>query len=174
MTKHPWSQLFQQTTWTIPLLISFLAWPTLAQFDTNSVTPLKESDRRFMNQQRSRVDTLARRHLGMWIRGQTNNDLIILQKLLDQHLAKSSDKKLLQAMGVVLGDLYVRELGVHWVIYRDKHGRSRALQWKSNEKLLFPVTMISRRVEAGIQVDVKSIHQKGLNILRPLVKQARD
>ncbi len=124
-----------------------------------------------MEKQRNSIDELARRYLGMRLRKNQQNDLEILQKLLDQKLVKRQDRLHLQAMGVILGDFYVKQLGVHWVILEDKMGRSRALQADQQQQLLFPITMISRRVEGGIQVDVADIYNKGYQILEPMVQR---
>lgn len=159
--------------WKLLLVTSLLfSWShsAQAQLEKKQIDPLTQGDINFMDKQRGRIDDLAKRYLGMRLRQEKVNDLEILQKLLDQKLVKHDDVELLQAMGMVMGDIYVQELGVHWVVYRDRLGRSRALQWSNNETLLFPVTMISRRVEAGIDVNVNEVYNKGLAILKPLVK----
>ena len=124
-----------------------------------------------MDKQRGSIDDLARRYLGMRLRGTRDNDTEVLQKLLSEKLVANNNTLQLQAMGVVLGDLYVKQLGVHWVVLKDKMGRSRALQANNQQQLLFPITMISRRAEAGIKIDVKGIYHKGYNILEPLVRR---
>ena len=65
----------------------------------------------------------------------------------------------------VLGDLLAADLGMHWVIYEDKYGRSRALRYGQSEEYLFPVTMISRRQEADNQTPVVDIYQKAHDII---------
>jgi hypothetical protein len=155
------------------LLFSLILYPadTFAQLDDIQISPLSQGDIDFMDKQRQSLDELARRYLGMRLRNNKQNDLEILQKLLDQQLVKPGQTLQLQAMGIILGDTYVRELGVHWVVLHDEQGRSRALQWINHKDLLFPVTMISRRVEAGLRVDVNEIYQKGYEILEPMVKK---
>ncbi len=148
---------------------------TFAQMELTSILPLKQGDIQNMDKQRQIIDDLARRYLGTQIRKQRNNDLEVLQKLLDKRLIRKDQTLELQAMGVVLGDLYVKALGVHWVVYRDRAGKSRALQWSNKQDVLFPITMISRRVEAGIQVNVTQLYNKGLSILESnMEKAARD
>jgi hypothetical protein len=60
----------------------------------------------------------------------------------------------LQSMGVVMGDALVQELGLRWVIVEDEYGRDPALAVPGKTLLLYPLTMISKRVEAGRSVDV--------------------
>jgi hypothetical protein len=64
-----------------------------------------------------------------------------------------------------MGDLLATELDMHWVIYEDRVGRSRALRYKESDDFLFPMTMISRRREAGNQARVADIYQKAYDII---------
>jgi len=124
-------------------------------------------DLEFMQQQRDRIDELARINLGRQLQASRDNDIGILQALLERRLVRADQTLELQAMGVVLGDLLAKELSMHWIIYEDGHGRSRALQMGESENVLFPVTMISRRAEAGATVDVMNIYQKAVNLMAP-------
>ena len=160
----------QFVTFTV-LLLCFVAAPVTAQLESRAISPLSSGDIEFMEKQRKSIDDLARRYLGMRLRQNRQNDLEVLQKLLDQKLVIQEDRLQLQAMGVILGDFYIKQLGVRWVVLEDKMGRSRALQAGQQQQLLFPITMISRRVEAGIQVDVNEIYNKGYKILEPLVRR---
>ena len=49
---------------------------------------------------------------------------------------------------------------LEWVIVNDEYGRTRALQYGNNEDVFFPITMISRRYEADIFVDVEDLYDK--------------
>lgn len=150
--------------WPAALLICALGqgfWPAGARAEESVISALEEGDLQYLQNQRQRIDDLARRHLGRQLQQQAPYDLQILQDLLERRIVASGDSLLLQAMGVVLGDLYVAELGLHWVILQDKLGRSRALRWKEEPDLLFPITMISRRVEAGSRVDIAAVYQSG-------------
>jgi hypothetical protein len=55
----------------------------------------------------------------------------------------------LQALGVVLGDALGQRLGVDWVLVEDEYGVDPALLAGSGPVLVFPQTMISKRVERG-------------------------
>ena len=68
-------------------------------------------------------------------------------------------------MGIVLGDLLAADLDLHWVIYRDNVGRSRALRYRQSDEYLFPATMISRRREADNRKTVADIYQKAYDIM---------
>ena len=79
-----------------------------------------------------------------------------------------SDQRLeLQAMGIVLGDILGAELGMDWVIYEDRRGRSRALRLGDTSNYLFPATMISRRREAGNDETVAAIYARAFGAIEP-------
>ena len=109
------------------------------------ITALSPLDLQYMDQQRELLQQLARSRLGRSFSGVHANDLALLQTLLDNNLVDGQQTRELQAMGVILGDLLAIDLNMHWVVYEDKLGRSRALRYGETEHYLFPVTMISRR-----------------------------
>jgi hypothetical protein len=90
-----------------------------------------------------------------------------LQDLLDRRLVRKGQTVELQAMGVIMGDVLAADLDMDWVIYSDKHGRSRALRMGKTDNFLFPITMISRRVEAGAKVDVEAVFEKARSSIEP-------
>jgi hypothetical protein len=59
----------------------------------------------------------------------------------------------LQCLGVVLGDAFVQELGMEWIMVEDDDGRDPAVKMPNTTIILFPATMISKRIERGEQVD---------------------
>lgn len=144
------------------LLLASAAW---AQEDGPEVTPLEPIDRQYMQQQRDSIDALSRARFGTPLSGNRDRDLNLLQRLLDSGAVTANQKSELQAMGVVLGDLLAAELDLHWVVYEDRYGRSRALRFKNTDEYLFPVTMISRRREAGNNKRVDEIYRKARDIM---------
>jgi len=131
----------------------------LAQ-DEPEISELTYLDRGFMKQQRELINDLAATKLGRQFSGDKIRDLDLLQTLLDRSLVKPDQKRELQAMGLVLGDLLATDLGLDWVIYEDKVGRSRALRYADTDNYLFPMTMIARRVEADSHTPVVAIYDK--------------
>ncbi len=121
---------------------------------------LEYSDERLMSRQRSAVDELARRHVGSPLTGGALDDLRILQELLDQRVLQPDQTYELQALGVVLGDVMVAQLGFSWAIVEDELGRSRALRLGTSDELVYPVTMISKRVEADVRFTVRELYDK--------------
>lgn len=153
---------------TLLIITLLLATPALFAADDWRTESLSPVDERYMETQRDKLDDIARVELGLQFNGEVENDLHILQELLDRRLVERNQTALLQGMGIVLGDLLVKQENLQWVVYIDDVGRSRALTAPGKEEFLFPVTMISRRVEAGIDVDVKEIYQRAVDMARDL------
>jgi hypothetical protein len=77
-----------------------------------------------------------------------------LRVLLEANVFNKSQTYELQSMGIVLGDTFVQEMGFHWVIVEDEYGRDPAIKYKETSIILYPLTMISKRIEKGESVDV--------------------
>lgn len=133
--------------------------------DNVRIGKLTNTDKDYMEQQRAIVQDLAERNLGRGINGDRERDLESLQWLLDRRLVRPNQTRELQAMGVIMGDLLAADLDMHWVIYEDRLGRSRALRYRDTKEYLFPITMISRRQEADNNSTVSAIYQKARDII---------
>lgn len=129
------------------------------------IEPLSAIDQQFMREQRQRVEALANR-LGRKLTGTTVRDLDTLQTILNRELIDREDRLTLQALGIIFGDLLAKDLRMTWIIYRDRAGRSRALKYRDEAIFLFPVTMISRRVEAQSARPVADLYQETLEDTR--------
>lgn len=127
------------------------------------ISELSYLDKQYMAAQRASIDELAGKHYGTRLKGDRDADLRLLQRLLDDKIVRGNQTEELQAMGIVMGDLLARELGMRWVIYEDKLGRSRALRYRESDLYLFPATMISRRWEGGAYTPVADIYQKAVD-----------
>ncbi len=150
------------------ILAGLLASVAIATPEGVRIGDLSDLDRQYMTQQRDSLNNLAATELGRRFNQTRANDLQILQLLLDRRLVRPDQTRELQAMGVIMGDLLAEDLGMHWVIYEDRQGRSRALRYRQTDEYLFPITMISRRREADNQTPVAEIYQKAHDIIAPL------
>ncbi|HEU0205160.1 MAG TPA: DUF3806 domain-containing protein [Pseudolysinimonas sp.] len=77
-------------------------------------------------------------------------------KALSQAVDASETWKL-QSVGIVFGDVLAAMTGSEWVEVEDEYGRDAALRFAGPDDLIFPMTMISKRVEAGDDVDPFSL-----------------
>ena len=136
---------------------------------TVEIRELMWLNQNFLEKQRTMIDDLVRSKLGHNLHGRLE-DIPLLQRLLDKELVKADDKETLQAMGIALGDIFVKEnKTLHWMVYQDQHGASHAVCAEKTEACLFPVTMISRRVEGGLKPDIQSVYNKGLADMKPFL-----
>lgn len=121
------------------------------------VRELDVSRQYVQERQRERVRRLLGSRLGVTRLHGDRRDLPVLQQLVDRRLIEPSDLAGWQAVGVLLGDVIAREAGLRWVTVEDELGVSRALQWRGSQNFVFPVTLLSRRMQFNRQVDVQAI-----------------
>lgn len=84
--------------------------------------------------------------------------LRLLDTMLAERWIERHETVKLQCLGVSLGDALVQGAGLSWVMVEDEYGRDPALELRGTSILLFPLTMISKRVEKGEDVDVRSMY----------------
>ena len=150
-------------------LLLFLPLPAVGQEDVR-IGELTFLDRQYMMQSRSDLEALASRNFGTGFNGNRDHDLTILQRLLDSRLVRADQTRELQAMGMVMGDLLAAEFDLHWVVYEDAVGRSRALRYRQTDNYLFPVTMVSRRREAGSDTSIVDIYARARAAIEPVIE----
>ena len=156
---------------SLSLLLSLALSPWTKAQDAVRIGELSYLDRQYMHQQRELLADLVSREYGRQFNGQRDNDLQLMQRLLDDRVVRNEQTRELQAMGVIMGDLLAAELGLHWVVYEDRLGRSRALRYNSSDSYLFPITMISRRREVDNRTPVAEIYDKAVQSMRAAIPQ---
>jgi hypothetical protein len=129
--------------------------------DGPQIMALESRDERKLTRQRELISELAKRHVGASITGRSLEDLSVLQQILDLRMLGRDNLFEYQSMGVALGDVMAAQLGLDWVVVEDSHGRSRALRYRSTKNLIFPVTMLSRRVEKEERFTVRELYDLG-------------
>jgi hypothetical protein len=87
------------------------------------------------------------------------NDLHWLQRLVDDKVVGPDQTYELQCLGASLGQVFVAETPLKWVVFEDEFGRDLALQHPKTSWIVFPMTMISKRVEDGEDIDIVQIYQ---------------
>lgn len=100
------------------------------------------------------------------LKGSKEHDLRLLQQVIDRGALKPHQKRELQALGSVLGELLAKEFRLPWEVYSDQLGRSRGLRIDNTRQVIFPLTMISRRIEADANADINRIYAKAVDIIR--------
>lgn len=113
-----------------------------------------------LDSNRQNIKDLMIRRLGIVTIKQDMSDLKKIQQAVDRKIIRNDDVEQWQALGVVFGDVLSQELGLHWISYKDELGVSKALRWKKTDNYVFPVTMLSKRVQFREKIDVFAIFEK--------------
>lgn len=89
----------------------------------------------------------------------TELDLDLLQRVLDHDVLAPGETYLLQCLGIVLGQVFATQTPLRWITIEDEYGQDPALQYPGTSVVVFPLTMISKRIEEGRDVDVILLYQ---------------
>ena len=90
----------------------------------------------------------------------THAKLAVVRANLSQGWVGPDDTWKLQALGIAMGDALADELMLDWVTIEDEHGRVPALNWPGTTIVFYPVTMISKRIEDGEEIDIDVIYEQ--------------
>ena len=58
-----------------------------------------------------------------------------------------------------MGDICVQDLGFKWIQVEDETDTDPALQFQDTSLIIFPLTMISKRIERGETVDIYDLYE---------------
>lgn len=149
----------QLHTRAVVALLLLLSTMTATAEPAYRLAEFREIDREYLRIARDKLNERTSKTTGTRFRGEKDHDLPLLQRLLDENFVKQDEIALLQAMGVVLGDVLRSEYPLDWIRYIDGEGASRALQLRHQEHFVFPITAISRRASVDAAVDVDTIYR---------------
>ncbi|MGI1679210.1 MAG: DUF3806 domain-containing protein [Cellvibrionaceae bacterium] len=97
-------------------------------------------------------------------------DLSRLQKIIDSNDVPASNTQELQSLGIVFGKMFIENTPDYdWWIVEDEYGKDACLRYKETILIIFPQTMISKRVEDGEELDVKEFY----NMLKEDLEQIK-
>ena len=83
--------------------------------------------------------------------------IALLDGIIQNKWIEPSETVKLQSLGITLGDAFVQHLGFKWMSVEDEYGRDPAIVLEGTSIVLFPLTMILKRIERGDNVDVYDI-----------------
>jgi Domain of unknown function (DUF3806) len=83
--------------------------------------------------------------------------LRVLDAVLNSKWVEPQETDKLQSLGVAFGDAIAQKLLMEWIVVEDEYGRSAALVWPGTSLICSPITMISKRIEDGEDVDVYAL-----------------
>ena len=137
------------------------------------ITALAEDDQKRLRDQRAVVE----RYLGNEDSKQkyktAAGKLGTIRAILQGGVFNREQTYELQCLGIVLGDALVQELGMEWIMVDDENGRDPAIRMPGTTIILYPLTMISKRVERGEQVDVFELFNRVAARVDELMRQGK-
>ncbi|WP_207780250.1 DUF3806 domain-containing protein [Pokkaliibacter plantistimulans] len=87
-------------------------------------------------------------------------DLERLQTIIDSAQIPVTSTQELQSLGIVFGKVFVNETPDYdWWVIEDEYGKDACVRYKETTLLIFPQTMLSKRIEEGEHVDVPDFFQ---------------
>ena len=122
--------------------------------DDQKIYPLTPKDLHRLKEQRLVVSSFLKDDASKKKYESAAGKLGAIQAILEAETFSPEQTHELQCLGVVLGDAFVQEMGLEWVIVEDQYGRDLAVRMPERSIFLFPITMISKRIEDGEQVDI--------------------
>lgn len=121
------------------------------------ITELEEADKQRLQEQTEVVQKLLTEHFDNAGLNGSQDDLATLQAIIDEKLFQPDQTYELQCLGIVLGNVLSQQPGLHWIMVEDEYGRDPAIQYEQTSLILFPLTMISKRIEDGVPANVQEL-----------------
>jgi hypothetical protein len=123
-----------------------------------SMLPLQDDEARWIEESRA------------WVRGHftpeasdqyesVEGKLRVIDAILANEWVDPSETWKLQSLGIAFGDAISQKLMLDWITVDDEQGGCPALNWPGTSIISFPLTAISKRVEAGEVVDVRRLFE---------------
>jgi|SRR5215510_7547228 len=155
-------------------LVSLLSVGALSKAGdaAQKVTALTRSDEERLAKQRAVVEKYLGNEQSKEKYKTAAGKLGLLRALIEQRVFKPTQTYELQCMGVVLGDAFVQQLEMEWVMVEDSSGRDPAVRVPKRSIILYPLTMISKRIEKGEKVDVFELFNGVAERVEALKKEA--
>ncbi|MDR2705137.1 MAG: DUF3806 domain-containing protein [Planctomycetaceae bacterium] len=98
--------------------------------------------------------------------------LYLLQGILDGNFINKDETVKLQSLGITFGDALSQKLGLEWVEVEDEYGIDPGLRYKKTSILLFPLTMISKRIENDEQINIKDLFEGICKMVNDVIPSA--
>ena len=87
-----------------------------------------------------------------------NGKLSLLDTILQSDWIEPTESYKLQSLGITLGDIIVQDLHFVWIEVNDEYGDTPAVQLPGTTIIIYPMTMLSKRIEAGEEVDIYELY----------------
>lgn len=96
----------------------------------------------------------------------------ILQDILTRRDYEADDRVYYQALGMLFGSCIAYQYeDFHWVVVSDEYGREMALQYRDYAVQCFPISMITKRIEDGEDIDVNYLMEEVTSHIKSAVEK---
>lgn len=139
-------------------LFLLLLFPLVAIAEEQKILELGPEDAERLAKQRAVVEKYLGDDESRVKYAKPAGKLGLLRALLAKKVFHANQSYELQCMGVVLGDTFVQDMNFHWIVVQDDKGKDPAIRYKDTSIILYPLTMISKRIEKGEALDVFELY----------------
>jgi Domain of unknown function (DUF3806) len=122
-----------------------------------SIQPATAADRARIAEHEAAVLKMLRSRYGDVQLIQTEADLGLLQRLSDDGALKPGMIVELESVGIVFGQILAGRSRLQWITVEWEGERTLALQYPKTTVIVFPGSMIAKRVDRGERVDFASL-----------------
>jgi hypothetical protein len=89
--------------------------------------------------------------------------LNLLDTIIKSNWISKDETVKLQSLGVTFGDCLAQKMDLKWMSVSDEYGKDPSLILEGTSIVVFPLTMISKRIEDGAEVDVYGLFDSVCN-----------
>jgi len=136
--------------------------------DPPTIQRMSPEEERQLAKHRSFVESLVPEEAISGSYATAAGKLDVLHAVLDAGFFGLRKRQELDSIGVVLGDAFVQELGMEWVMAEDPGGRDPAIVLPGTSVVLYPLTMIRHRVESRERNDIREVFEGITSEIRQL------
>jgi hypothetical protein len=122
-----------------------------------SIRVATEADRNRISAQAAAVLGMLRSRYGDAQLCHTEDDLRWLQRLQDDGELRAAQEQELEAVGIVFGEVLAARTSLRWITVEWQGERALGLQYPNTTVIVFPNTMIAKRVNRGERVEFESL-----------------
>jgi len=83
----------------------------------------------------------------------------LLQRLQDDKVLQSGQARELECVGIVFGQVLAAQTPLRWITVKVQGERVLALQYPNTTVIVFPGSMIAKRVNRGEEVEFVSLYR---------------
>ena len=98
--------------------------------------------------------------------------LNLLDVILKSNWIDKNEILKFQYLGITLGDVFVQDMNFIWIQIEDEFGIDPAILLPDTTIRLFPMTMISKRIENGESIDIYEFYKGLKEKIKGIIPQA--